>query len=84
MKYKKNFKKKRKFPKEQLQGLQVKVYNNNVDGALKILKRKVKESNLMIDLKKKQYFEKPSKIKREKINLAKSRARYQQLKEKNS
>ena len=61
MKYKKNFKKKRKFPKEQLQGLQVKVYNNNVDGALKILKRKVKESNLMIDLKKKQYFEKPSK-----------------------
>ena len=81
MRKRRNFRKK---PKDNSVGLSVKVYNNNVDGALKILKRKVKESNLMIDLKKKQYFEKPSKIKREKINLAKSRARYQQLKEKNS
>ena len=84
MQYKKNFRKKKKYPKEKLQGLQVKVFNNNVDGALRILKKKVKESNLMVDLRKKEYYEKPSKIRREKRNLAKARARYQRLKENNS
>ena len=82
MKYKKNFRKKKKYPKEKLQGLQVKVFNNNVDGALRILKKKVKESNLMVDLRKKEYYEKPSKIRREKKNLAILRQRYQTLKEK--
>jgi len=82
MKYRKNFRKKKKYPKEKLQGLQVRVFNNNVEGALKVLKRKVKESNLFLDLKKKTYYEKPSKIKREKRNLAKARVRYQMLKEK--
>ena len=48
MKYRKNFRKKKKYPKEELQGLQVKVFNNNVDGALRILKKKVKESNLFL------------------------------------
>ena len=81
MKYKKKFHKKRE---KQAHGLSVKVFNNNVDGALRILKRKVKESGLMLDLKRKQYYEKPSKIKREKRNLAKARAKYQQLKENNS
>ena len=32
-------------------GLQVKVYNNNVEGALKVFKKKVKDSGLMMDLK---------------------------------
>ena len=80
MKRRKNFRKK---PKERLQGLQVEVYNNNVDKALRILKKKVKESGMMLDLKRKQYYEKPSKIKREKKNLAIARERYQRLKEKN-
>ena len=84
MKYRKNFRKKKKYPKEELQGLQVRVFNNNVDGALRILKKKVKESGMLLDLKRKQYYEKPSKIKREKKNLAIARARYQQLKDKNS
>ena len=81
MKYRKNFRKKKKYPKEELQGLQVRVFNNNVEGALKVLKKKVKNSGLMLELKKKQYYEKPSKIKREKRKLAKARAKYQQLKE---
>ena len=76
MKYRKNFRKKKKYPKEELQGLQVRVFNNNVDGALRILKKKVKESNLMVDLRKKEYYEKPSKIRREKRNLAKLRNKY--------
>ena len=82
MKYKKNFRKKPKG--NRLEGLQVDVYNNNVDKALRILKKKVKESNLFLDLKKKQYFEKPSKKRREIINMAKLRNKYAVEKEKNN
>ncbi len=46
MKRRKNFRKK---PKDDSIGLSVKVFNNNVEGALKVLKRKVKDSNLFID-----------------------------------
>ena len=67
MKKRKNF---RKRPKDDSIGLSVKVWNNNVEGALKIFKKKVKDSNLMLDLKKKAYYEKPSKKRREKKNLA--------------
>tara|TARA_B100000700_G_scaffold45093_1_gene47008 strand:+ start:371 stop:619 length:249 start_codon:yes stop_codon:yes gene_type:complete len=79
MKKRKNFRRK---PKKQLQGLQVEVYNNEVEKAMRILKRKVKDSNLFIDLRKKEYFEKPSRVKREKRNLAKLRNQYQVQKEK--
>jgi len=80
MGYKKNFRKKR--PKDNAVGLSVTVYNNNVEGALKILKRKVKNSNLMQDLRAREHFIKPSVIKREKINLAKLRNKYAVQKEK--
>jgi small subunit ribosomal protein S21 len=80
MKKRKNFRKKR--PKDDSVGLSVKVWNNNVEGALKIFKRKVKDSNLMLDLKKKAYYEKPSEIKRHKKNLAKLRTKYAIEKEK--
>ena len=79
MRKRRNFRKK---PKDNAKGLSVTVFNNNVEGALKVLKRKVKNANLMLDLKKKAYYEKPSKIKREKKNLAMARARYQSMKEK--
>ena len=64
-----------------MMGLSVPVFNNNVELALKKLKKKVKDSNLFLELKKKTYFEKPSKIKREKRNLAKLRQRYQSIKD---
>ena len=80
MKYRKNFRKKKKYPKEELPGIQVKVFNNNVEGALKIFKRKVKDSNIMLDLKKKAYYEKPSDKRRHKRNLAKLRNKYNQEK----
>ena len=79
MKKRKNF---RKRPKDDSIGLSVKVWNNNVEGALKIFKRKVKDSNLMLDLKKKAYYEKPSKKRRERKNMAKLRNHYKTLKEK--
>ena len=74
MKYRKNFRKKPKV--NRTEGLQVEVYNNNVDQALRILKKKVKDANLFLDLKKKQYYEKPSKKRRERINMAKLRNKY--------
>ena len=78
MRKRKNFR--RKKPKDTARGLSVTVFNNNVDGALKVLKRKVKDSNLFLDLRKKQYYIKPSEIKREKRNLARLRNKYQQEK----
>ena len=80
MRKRRNFRKK---PKDNAQGLSVTVYNNNVDGALRILKKKVKESNLFLDLRKKEYYTKPSEIKRHKRNLAKLRNKYSVEKEKN-
>ena len=80
MKKRKNFR--RRKPKDEMQGLSVKVWNNNVEGALKIFKRKVKDSNLMLDLKKKAYYEKPSKKRREKKNMAILRNKYAIEKEK--
>ena len=79
MRKRKNFR--RKKPKDDMQGLSVKVWNNNVEGALKIFKRKVKDSNLMLELKKKAYYDKPSKIRREKKNMAILRNKYKLQKE---
>ena len=60
MRKRRNFRKK---PKDKAQGLSVTVFNNNVDGALRVLKKKVKESNLFLDLREKEYYTKPSEIK---------------------
>jgi len=79
MRKRKNF---RKRPKDDRKGLSVTVFNNNVEGALKVFKKKVKDSNLMLDLKKKAYYEKPSKKRRERKNMAKLRNHYKTLKEK--
>ena len=79
MKKRKNF---RKRPKDNRKGLSVTVYNNNVEGALKVFKRKVKDSDLMLDLKNKAYYDKPSKKRREKKNMAILRNKYNVLKEK--
>ena len=79
MRKRRNFRKK---PKDNAVGLSVTVFNNNVDGALKVLKRKVKNSGMMLDLKKKTFYRKPSEIKREKKNLAKLRNKYNIEKEK--
>ncbi len=52
MRKRRNF---RKRPKDNAQGLSVTVFNNNVDGALRVLKKKVKDSNLFVDLREKEY-----------------------------
>ena len=72
----------RKRRKEKSIGLCVEVRNNNIEGALKKFKRKVKESGLMVELRDRQYYEKPSEKRRREKNLSKSRQRYKVIKEK--
>ena len=62
-------------PREK-RGLRIEVRNNNVEFALKKFKRMVKDSGMMLDLKKITYYEKPSEKKREKRNLTKLRNKY--------
>jgi small subunit ribosomal protein S21 len=65
-------------------GLRVEVKNNNVDFALRKFKKMVKNSGMMLELKKKSYYEKPSKVQREKKNLQKLRYKYKNKKEQNN
>ena len=53
--------------------MQVKVKHNNIDGALRILKRKIKDSGLMVELRERQYYKKPSSVRSEKKKLGKVR-----------
>ena len=48
----------------QLRGLSVDVYDNNIDVALRRLKRMVKDSKLMLELKNREYYTKPSEKRR--------------------
>lgn len=56
-------------------GLTVEVRNNNVDGAIKLLNRKVKSEGLLREIRKREYYEKPSVVRRKKHVEAVSRAR---------
>ena len=69
--------------KREQKGLRVDVKHNNVEWALKKLKRMVKNSGMMLELKKKSYYKKKSAEKREKKNLQALRHRYNQEKENN-
>ena len=69
--------------KREQKGLRIDVRNNNVEWALKKLKRMVKESGQILELKKRSYYKKPSAERREKKNLQTLRYRYNQEKEKN-
>ena len=69
--------------KKEQRGLRIDVRNNNVEFALKKLKRMVKDSGQILELKKRDYYEKPSKVRREKKNMQALRHKYNQEKEKN-
>ena len=58
--------------------MEVQVRNNNVEKALRQLKRKIKKSGLLIELKERQYYQKPSHIKREAKKLAIRRLKKEQ------
>ncbi len=78
--YKKNFK--RKKPRErEMRGMVVDVRDNNIEYALRLLKRKLKKENWILELRKREYYKKPSAIRREKKNKQKLRYKYKNLKE---
>ena len=52
--------------------MKIEVRNNNVEKALRLMKKKMKTSGVFQELKDRQYYQKPSEIKREK---AKQRGR---------
>ena len=64
--------------KREQKGLRVDVRGNNVEWALKKLKRMVKDSGMILELKKRSYYKKPSAEKREKKNMQALRHRYQE------
>ena len=66
-----------------MNGLRVDVKNNNIEFALKKFKRMVKDSELMLELRERTFYQKPSMVKREKKNLQRSRHKYNQRKENN-
>ena len=70
--------------KREQKGLRVDVRGNNVEWALKKMKRMVKDSGMILELKKRTYYEKPSAVKREKKSAQAARYRYQDKKENNS
>ena len=72
------------YKKKKQRGLMVEVRHNNIELALKKFKRMVKDSGMILELKKRSFYEKPSKIRREKRNLAKLRNKYNNQKENNS
>lgn len=60
--------------KHEKTGLYVEVRGNNLDAAMRILQRKVKQENLLTDLAKHEFYEKPSVVKRREKKEAEKRA----------
>ena len=78
--YKKNFNK-RKPRERQMRGMVVDVRDNNIEFALKLLKRKLKKENWILELRKHEYYRKPSEIRRERKNKQRLRYKHQNSKE---
>ena len=60
--------------------IKVVVKNNNYEKALSIFKRKVKDSNLMYELREREFYKKPSSVKKENKNKAKARNHRKKIK----
>ena len=69
--------------KREQKGLRVDVKYNNVEWALKKLKRMVKDRGQILELKKRSFYKIPSAERREKKNLQALRYRYNEEKERN-
>jgi len=60
--------------------IKVVVKHNNVEKAISIFKRKVKDSGMMYDLREREFYKKPSAIKKEIKNKAKARNHWKKIK----
>ena len=71
-----------RFRKEkEKKGLRIDVKHNNVEWALKKMKRMLKDSGMILELKKRSYYKKKSEEKREKKNMQALRHKYNEEKE---
>ena len=70
----------RREPREK-KGLTVVVQNGNFDKALRQFKKKVMESNILIEYKEKQFYEKPSDRRRKEKNQQERRAQKKRMQE---
>lgn len=59
----------------ELRGLKVEVKNGDVNGALRLFKKKVQESNILQDLKDREFYEKPSITRSKAKKAARNRLR---------
>ena len=50
--------------KEDFDSYSIVVKNNNIDGALRILKKRIQKDGLLFELKKREYYMKPSEKRR--------------------
>ena len=60
--------------------VKVVVKHNNIEKALGIFKRKVKDSGLMSELREREYYKKPSALKKEMKNKANARNYWKNIK----
>ena len=60
--------------------IKVVVKNNNVERALSIFKRKIKDSGLIYELRERESYKKPSVLKKERKNKAKARNYWKKVK----
>jgi len=60
-------------PLDKLKGFYVEVYNKDLEGALKKLKRMQKRANFALELQKHEFYRKPSEIKKDKKHRSKRR-----------
>ena len=60
--------------------IKVDVKDNKIEFALRKFKRKVKDSGLLLELREREFYTKPSHTKRVKKSKAKLRAKYEKLK----
>ena len=60
--------------------IKVVVRNNNYEKALSIFKRKVKDSNLIFELREREFYKKKSEMRKEKKNKAKARNYWKKVK----
>lgn len=63
----------RKGPFEGKRGISVEVRNENVEGAIRLLTRKLKQEGLLRELRVRQFYEKPSAKRRKAESEAQSR-----------
>lgn len=69
--------------KKQFNGSSVEVRNDNVEKALRTFKKKIQESGKLIELKEKEFFEKPTtkrrRIKNQQVRRAQKKRESEQL-----